>query len=245
MSIFKKANIFTFLMVIIAFAFALRLVNLADISTPASIAQDTPPPQKFEEVTEQPPPMPGKQDAAAAADKPPQTGTDIAIDKVPPPATSAYGEPSFSASEIGVLQSLAKRRDELDKREQKIGQQEALLKAAGVEVDKKIAELNKIRGELEDLLGKQKVAEDERVNSLVKIYENMKPKEAARIFDTLEMNVLLSVIGKMSERKTSPILASMDPEKARQVTIQLSQQRKLPELQEAVKKVAPAPTATP
>ena len=134
----------------------------------------------------------------------------------------------FSTSEVEVLQSLAKRRDELDVCEKTVAEREALLKAAGTEVDRKVTELNKLKGEMEALLDQQKTAEEGRVTSFVKIYENMKPKDAARIFDTLEMDILLDVIGRMSEKKSSPILASMNPDRAREVTIQLAEQRRLP-----------------
>ncbi len=249
MKFFKNFNIFTFLMIVAVFAFVFRLVNITAFPTLSSVAQTTPVTQKFAPVSEQPPAPPPAEALPPASDAAAPPTTDepapAAAEQVPPPIASPYGEQSFSAAEIGVLQSLAKRRDELDKREQEMGRREALLKAAGGEVDRKIAELNKIRGELEDLLNKQKVAQDERINSLVKIYENMKPKEAARIFDTLEMDVLLSVVGKMSERKTSPILASMDPEKARQVTIKLAEQRNLPHLPEDVNKDTPVPVPAP
>ena len=135
---------------------------------------------------------------------------------------------AFSASELEVLQSLSKRRDELDKREKKIATREAVLTAAEQEVDKKVAELNKLKGEIEALLGKQQKMEEDRIMSLVKIYENMKPKEAAAIFNTLDMGVLISVISRMKELKSSPILAAMDPEKARIVTIKLAEMRTLP-----------------
>jgi flagellar motility protein MotE (MotC chaperone) len=257
---FKKFNIFTFLMAVCIFAFVLRLVNIASFSTPASVAESTPPPQQFQ-------PVAGQQ--VAAADKPvPQPATAAAtptaadapaVAAAPAPAVTpaatgtepsaapppSYGEQGFSASEVEILQDLAKRRDELDKREQQISQREALLKAAGVEVDRKIAELNKIRGELEDLLNKQKTAEDSRIDSLVKIYENMKPKDAANIFNTLDMDVLLPVIAKISERKASPILAAMDPDKAREVTIKLAEQRKLPQLPDDPKKTKPTIPAKP
>jgi flagellar motility protein MotE (MotC chaperone) len=134
----------------------------------------------------------------------------------------------FSASELEVLQSLSRRRAELDARERKIEQREALLTAAGQEVDHKIAELNRLKGEIEELLGKQQKMEEERLASLVKIYENMKPKEAAVIFNTLDLDVLLAIIGRMNERKATLIFQEMDPEKARIVTIRLSEQRKLP-----------------
>ena len=248
---FKKFNIFTFLMIVAIFAFVLRLVNVANFSTQLSIAESTPPAQKFEQVPGKTPAadktaaVPADKTATVPADKtasaPAVNGTDQPAAAPPTP----YGEQGFSASEVEILQSLSKRREELDKREQQISQREALLKAAGGEVDRKIAELNKIRSELEDLLNKQKTAEDERINSLVKIYENMKPKDAANIFNTLEMDVLLPVIAKISERKASPILAAMDPEKARQVTIKLAEQRKLPQLPDNTRKprvpAAPAP----
>ena len=56
------------------------------------------------------------------------------------------------------------------------------------------------------------------------------PKDAARIFDTLDIDILVDVMANMSERKMSPILAAMNPERARTVTIMLAQQKQLPEL---------------
>jgi flagellar motility protein MotE (MotC chaperone) len=259
MNPFKKVNIFTFLLVVSCFAFVMRLVDISNFSTEKSVAQSAPPTQQFQPVAGQTaaadkPVSPSGESAAApdakaadkTADKP---TTDKPADQknadqsaAPPPS---YGEQGFSASEVEILQDLAKRRDELDKREQQIGQREALLKAAGGEVDRKIAELNKLRSELEDLLNKQKTAEDERINSLVKIYENMKPKDAANIFNTLDMDVLLPVIAKISERKASPILAAMDPDKAREVTIKLAEQRKLPSMPDDSKKAKTAAPSKP
>ena len=158
---------------------------------------------------------------------------------MPPPPDDAG---SFSASEVQVLQDLAKRRDDLNRREKNLSEREALLSAAEQEVDHKIAELNKLKGELEALLGQQQNAENTRIDSLVKIYEGMKPKEAATIFNTLDMEVLLPVISRMSERKSGPILASMDPEKARIVTIRLAQQRELPQPVSAARKALQAPS---
>src|SRR3546814_4430099 len=57
-----------------------------------------------------------------------------------------------------------------------------------------------------------------QMQSLVKIYESMKPKDAARIFEELDMEVLLEVVERMKERKTAPILAEMNPERAKTVT---------------------------
>ena len=84
--------------------------------------------------------------------------------------------------------------------------------------------------DIESLLEKQGGQQKDRVISLVKIYEGMKPKDAARIFDTLDLDVLIQVMSKMSERKVAPVLAAMNPERARTVTIMLVEQKTLPTL---------------
>ncbi len=136
----------------------------------------------------------------------------------------------YSDVRMEIFKDLAKRRKELDDRQQSIATREALLRAAEKELDQKYKELIQLRNEIEGLLDKQSKEEAERLNSLVRIYEGMKAKEAARIFDTLDLDVLVAVMGKMSERKLSPILANMNPERARTVTIMLAEQRRLPEL---------------
>lgn len=220
MKIFRPANIFTGLAVALAFAFVFRLVNVLTIGGQAA---DTI----------------GLTRAANAGGFSPQqlhappVVKDTRDDAMPPPPDD---NANFSAAEVQVLQSLAKRRDDLDRREKSLAEREALLSAAEQEVDHKIAELNKLKSELESLLGQQQKEQDDRIDSLVKIYEGMKPKEAATIFNTLDMDVLLPVISRMNERKSGPILASMDPEKARIVTIRLAQQRELPAATAAMKK---------
>jgi len=67
-----------------------------------------------------------------------------------------------------------------------------------------------------------------KVKSLVKIYENMKPKDAARIFQELDMDTLLMVAERMKERKLAPIMAKMNPIKATEITVELSRLREMP-----------------
>ena len=70
--------------------------------------------------------------------------------------------------------------------------------------------------------------QDAKILSLVKIYENMKPKDAARIFEKMELDTLLEVAERMKERKLAPIMAKMNPEKARDMTVELARLRQLP-----------------
>ena len=62
-------------------------------------------------------------------------------------------------------------------------------------------------------------------SGLIKVYEDMKARDAAEIFNVIDLSVLLEVIDRMDERKASAILASMLPERARLVTQMLVQRR--------------------
>lgn len=153
----------------------------------------------------------------------------------------------FNDSELDILQSLSARRAELDERERQIEQKEGLLQVTEQRLDQKLAELKDLRAELE--AGKQEMdrltkavdeKEKQKLVTLVRTYETMKPKEAARIFDLLEMPILLDVIGQMKEAKMAPILANMEPAKAKAVTTELAN-RKLGLNKDKDAKAAPAP----
>lgn len=130
---------------------------------------------------------------------------------------------------VELLNDLKDRREKLNAREKTLDTREAMMKAAEKQIDDKIQELTALKRQIEQLLGQQDVEEKNRIMSLVKIYEGMKPKDAATIFNQMNMNVLLKVVSKMSERKLAPIVAAMDTAKANELTLQLTEMRKLPE----------------
>ncbi len=132
----------------------------------------------------------------------------------------------FSQIELDILQSLSERRDELSKWEEEIRMKENLLEATEIRINKKIDEIKLLEESVREILEQYDEHEDGKIRSLVKIYENMKAKEAARIFDEMELPVLLMVVDRMWERKAAPILAKMDPKKAKQLTVELAEQRK-------------------
>ncbi|HUH84442.1 MAG TPA: hypothetical protein VLX85_07515 [Stellaceae bacterium] len=153
-------------------------------------------------------------DAPAAAPQPAGAAPEKAVDPM-----------SMTPSEVELLQQLAERRAELDRRAAQLSQREVLLQAAEKRVDEKIARLASLEKDIGGIVDKQDQEEDARIKSLVKIYETMKPQDAARIFEQLDMGVLLSVVEHMKERIAAPILAAMDPAKARSVTLALAERR--------------------
>lgn len=134
----------------------------------------------------------------------------------------------YTDEEVDVLQQLAKRREELDVRARQLDEREALIQAAEQRMEQKMAELKALQATVEDLLKTRSEQEEAELKSLVKMYENMKPKAAAKVFEEMDMDVLLDVVERMNERKVAPILALVTPTRAKEITFELAQRRELP-----------------
>ncbi len=147
-------------------------------------------------------------------------------------ASSSLATGFMSESEIEVLQSLASRRESLEARARELDLREKLLMATESRVDDKISELKMIEQRIEDMLVLRDEEEEAQIQSLVKVYETMKSKDAARIFETLETDVLLDVAGRMKESKMAAVMAAMSPIAAQELTVMLATRRDLPEDQD-------------
>ncbi|MBL9034434.1 MAG: hypothetical protein JNN33_06705 [Rhodospirillaceae bacterium] len=134
----------------------------------------------------------------------------------------------YTDEEVDVLQQLAKRREEIEKRARQLDEREALIQAAEQRMDQKMAELKALQAMVEDLLKKQSDEQEAELKSLVKLYENMKPKDAAQVFEEMDMDVLLDVVERMNERKAAPILALVTPTRAKEITYELASRKVLP-----------------
>jgi flagellar motility protein MotE (MotC chaperone) len=156
----------------------------------------------------------------------PADGAKGAQQATAPTAPEAMG--GMSQTELDVLQKLSERRTTLDGRERDIERREALQKAAEDQIERKISEMKTLQHTIEGLLRQYNDQEDNKMRSLVKIYENMKPKEAAKIFEQLDMSILLEVVERMKEQRVAPIMAEMDPSKAKNITSELAQRRQIP-----------------
>ncbi len=133
-----------------------------------------------------------------------------------------------SALERSLLNEIREKREEYTQKVASLRTRERQVLAAEKRVQEKIGQLEALRQTIEDLIGKHENQEEERMRALVKIYENMKPKDAAAIFEELDNLVLLDVVERMKERKVAPILGNMQPTRAKEITVELAKRRNLP-----------------
>lgn len=128
-------------------------------------------------------------------------------------------------AELQLLQDLRKRRGALDDREHRMDQRNELLQSAELKLQSRLDELTALQQRLEQLDDQRHKRDSANWSGLVKMYEDMKPRDAATIFNVLDVSVLLEVLDRMDERKAAFILAGMLPERARLATQMLAQKR--------------------
>lgn len=144
-----------------------------------------------------------------------------------PPLPINFDPTNLTRAEIDTLQRLAERRELIERREREVDSKEGLLMAAEARIDGKIAQLQDLEKNIQSLLVQYDAQKDAELDQLVRIYSAMKPKDAARIFDSLEMPILVGVVQKMRDAKVAPIMAAMDSRKATALTEELTARRDL------------------
>jgi flagellar motility protein MotE (MotC chaperone) len=134
----------------------------------------------------------------------------------------------LSQSEVQVLQALGARRETLDARASDMDTQTELMSAAERRLDERITELRRLEGEVNGLLGQLDEAQATRIASLVDVYQRMRAKDAAAVFDGLEDDVLVQVASRMRQANLAEVMGRMDPVRARRLTTMLAEMSRPP-----------------
>jgi flagellar motility protein MotE (MotC chaperone) len=130
--------------------------------------------------------------------------------------------PRVSESERAILERLQSRRQELDQRAREIEIRESLLKAAEKRIESKVEEMKALEAKAAGVSGQRAEQEAARFKGIITMYESMKPKDAAKVFDRLEMSVLIEIASQIAPRKMSDIMGLMQPEAAERLTVELA-----------------------
>lgn len=150
------------------------------------------------------------------------------------------GERTLSPSERALAERLNERRDEMEARLRELDMREKLLETAERKLQGRVTELKANEEKTEAKREGATGSEAQTLKNLVIMYENMKPRDAARVFDRLPADVLIPVVMQMNPRKMSEVLASMSPEAAEKLTVGLASRAR----GQAIA-AAPAPAAQP
>lgn len=140
---------------------------------------------------------------------------------VPAEATDTFDLPIETSRDV-LLERLGERRVVMEEREQDLQIREQLLQAAERRLEERLAELGALEERVLEAVQSDEERESEEIGRLVQLYSAMRAKDAAAIFDGLDIAILVEVATTMNPRKMADILGNMDPEAARRLTIAMA-----------------------
>jgi flagellar motility protein MotE (MotC chaperone) len=156
--------------------------------------------------------------AAAGADK--QNGKPVV--PVGETASPVNGVTLPSGAKLAILERLEQRREQLDARSRELDIRENLVKAAEQRIAAHLAEVKGVEARIAAETKENNAADGARFKALVTMYENMKARDAAKIFNGLEMPILLKVASRINPRAMADIMAQMAPQKAERLTVEMA-----------------------
>jgi len=137
-----------------------------------------------------------------------------------------------SDAEMELITQLRKRRETLERREQQLDLQEQLLAGTEKRINDKIEQLQVLEVRIKEHLRLFEDAEEKQLDSIVKVYETMKPKEAAPRFEALGLQTQIDLVTRMKSSKVAALMEKMSPRAASILTTELATQVQPPKIEE-------------
>ncbi len=120
------------------------------------------------------------------------------------------GEQKASPINIDILETIKKRSEDLDAKENSLKQQEEQLNMLKLTLEEKMQKMNEVQKKIEELLAARTDLIERSVKHLVKVYSSMKPNEAARLLEKLDKDISIQILSKMKGKSAAKILEKMD-----------------------------------
>lgn len=127
---------------------------------------------------------------------------------------SAPVETAMTSVEIDHLKKLNDRKKELDAREEELNRLDAELQVQKVDLEKRMKELEEMRSKISSILEDRVKVDDQKVDTLVQMYSNMKAPQAAKVFETMDEDLAVEILGRMKKKNAADIMNLLKPEKA-------------------------------
>lgn len=112
------------------------------------------------------------------------------------------------------LFKLAERKKELDVREEDLNKKSAEIAKQKLEIEGKLKELDQYREKISTMLKERISTDSAKVDNLVQVYTNMKPSQAAKIFETMDEDLVIEILSRMKKKSAADILNIVKTDKA-------------------------------
>ena len=169
----------------------------------------------------------------AAAESKEENGAQPATDAPPLVEDLPVKNERYDAPEE-ILRSLNRERELVEAQKAEIEKRKAEIALAAERLEVEKASLTELKTSIEELLARIEASQTEDLDRLIQFYKNMKPEDAARIIDDLDIETTIMILGEMNPRLAAPILAKVSPVRARAVSKIILERSQLPGDQDLV-----------
>lgn len=160
--------------------------------------------------------------AVAQTPSPAQTPAPAAVSPPSTAATEGQRQPSTAPAEIEHLTKIHEKTKELAAKEEELQRVEQELALQKVEIEKRMKELEEMRAKISSILEERVKVDSEKVDTLVQMYTNMKPVQAAKVIETIDEDLAIEILGRMKKKNAADIMNMIKPEKAQSFTEKLA-----------------------
>lgn len=160
-----------------------------------------------------------------------EPGKDVEEAVISAPLSTTIGEPQGEGAEDElpeVLTAIAAEHEAIARKRESLEEQEARIALAADALSVQIAQLEALRTEITGLVEQTETEQTADVERLVNIYRAMKPAQAGAIMNEMDIEVAVLVLAAMDEKTSGPIIATMNPIRARAVSKIIFERSRLP-----------------
>jgi len=121
-----------------------------------------------------------------------------------------------------ALAAIKKREARLMEREAEINERESSVEAAEQAIREEIEKLLETEENLRKTISVAAEAAEADIAQLTDVYANMKPKQAAALFEQMDSTFAAGFLARMTSDSAARIMAGMTPEKAYEISVKLA-----------------------
>lgn len=121
-----------------------------------------------------------------------------------------------------ALEAIRAREERLIAREAEMDEREATVSAAESAIQGELDKLEAAEESLRETIALASAAAENDLAQLTKVYSNMKPKQAAALFEKMDSTFAAGFLGRMASENAARIMAGMSPEKAYEISVKLA-----------------------
>lgn len=141
--------------------------------------------------------------------------------QVMPEATSMDAPDSRDASSA-LLQALLEREKKAEEKDRRIEERLQILQAAEKQYETRLKQLTEAEERLKATIALASTAAEDDLARLTTVYENMKAKDAAKLFEAMSPDFAAGFLSRMKPESAAGIMAGLSPDAAYSVSVILA-----------------------